>query len=111
MLSSLHSSFRVLASLPAASSEQVSLVKSQYPAMPFEYLNLVRQATEIELEHHSGKYIRIWAPSGCFDMDSGYDISNRIAGAIPIGDDGGGRGSFTWTDAGALDCTTSDLAT
>ena len=27
-------------------------------------------------------------------MDEGYDISKRIAGAIPVGDDGGGKVIF-----------------
>lgn len=94
MLSSLDKGFRVLASQPAASSTQVSQLKGRYPSVPDEYVTLVGEATEIELQHQNGQYLRIWGPDGCVEMDNGYDISKRIAGAIPIGDDGGGKVIF-----------------
>ena len=94
MLSSLDGSFTILASQPAASIAQVLRLKGRYPSIPDEYLTLVGEATEIELRHQGGQYLRIWGPDGCIEMGDGYDISKRIAGAIPIGDDGGGKVIF-----------------
>lgn len=94
MLESLHETLRILASRQPATSGQISSLVATYPSIPHEYLALVTQATEIELEHKSGQYLRIWGPDGCREMDNGYDISERIPGAIPIGDDGGGMVIF-----------------
>jgi len=91
MLSSLDKGFKVLASRPAASGTDVSELKRRYPSVPDEYVTLVGEATEIELQHQAGQYLRIWGPDGCIEMDNGYGISKRIASAIPIGDDGGGK--------------------
>ncbi len=94
MLESLAKSLRVLASQPGATSEQVAELKGRFPSAPDEYLKLVEEATEIELQHENGQYIRVWGPGGCIEMDDGYDISKRIHGAFPIGDDGGGKVIF-----------------
>ena len=94
MLASLDKTLKVLASQPPASKSQVSMLQRTYPSVPDEYLKLVKEATEIELQHQGGQYVRIWGPDGCIEMDSGYNISKRIAGAIPIGDDGGGKVIF-----------------
>lgn len=39
----------------------------------------------------SGQVLEDLAPDTCAEMDDGYEISKRLSGAIPIGDDGGGR--------------------
>lgn len=94
MLESLAKNLRLLASQPGATAEQVTELKDRFPAVPDEYVKLVEEATEIELQHENGQYVRIWGPRGCIEMDEGYNISKRIAGAIPIGDDGGGKVLF-----------------
>jgi hypothetical protein len=89
MLATLDKTLRVLAKQPPASSDQVSRLIAAYPTVPDEYLSVVKEATEVELQHQSGQYVRIWGPDGCIKMDDSYDISKRIASAIPIGDDRG----------------------
>lgn len=91
MLSHLHQSFVVLASEPKAESDLIASVQERFPNVPDEYIKLVGEVTELELQHANGQYLRIWGPSGCLDQDDGYGISKRIPGAIPIGDDGGGH--------------------
>jgi hypothetical protein len=91
MLESLHESFQILAQQAGAHSEQLSSLLRRYPNAPKEYLELVSDATEIELQHEGGQYIRIWGPAGCIEMDDANDISERITGAFPVGDDGGGK--------------------
>lgn len=94
MLNSLHSSFRVLAGAPAADPSQIATLQQHFGTVPAEYLETVGEATEIEIQHGGGQYIRIWGPGGCVEMDEGYSIRQRIPDAFPIGDDGGGRVIF-----------------
>jgi hypothetical protein len=94
MLAQLDKTWKLLARQPPASDSQVLMLNGHYPSMPDEYLSLIKEATEIELQHQRGQYVRIWGPKGCVEMDDGYDISQRIAGAIPIGDNGGGKVLF-----------------
>lgn len=85
---------QILAKLPHAEQADISLVKRKYVSVPQDYIDLVSQATDLEIETDSGKYIRIWGPRGSLEMDEGYEISNIIPSAFPIGDDGGGRVLF-----------------
>ncbi len=94
MLNSLDASFRVLGRAPAADAAQIATLKQHFGTIPAEYLETVAEATEIELQHSGGQYIRIWGPGGCIEMDDGYGIRQRIPGAFPIGDDGGGHVIF-----------------
>lgn len=94
MLESLNPLFKLLSHSPATTQKEISKLKKAFPNMPTEYVDLMQEATEIELKSRDGQYMRIWAPSGCLEMDAGYEISSRINGAIPIGDDGGGRVIF-----------------
>jgi hypothetical protein len=94
MLDLLDASFLVLAKGPAADAAQIASVRQRFATVPREYLELAVEATEIELQHKGGQYIRIWGPKGCIEMDEGYGIGQRIPGAIPIGDDGGGQVIF-----------------
>jgi len=63
----------------------------KYGTVPAEYLEIASEATEIEMEHDNGTYLRIWGPARCLEMDDGYEISKRIVTAVPIGDNGGGK--------------------
>ena len=94
MIPPFHKTIKVLASLPAATPQQLRAVKNKFPDIPDEYIRLMSQATEIELGLPNDRYLRIWEPGGCIDMDEGYSISRSMPDAIPIGDDGGGRVIF-----------------
>lgn len=63
---------------------------ARYGELPPGYADLVRDATNIELDFE-GRYLRIWDPATCIDQDEGYEISTRMPGAVPFGDDGVGR--------------------
>ena len=94
MLTDLHQSFTVLASESKADSDAVGRLNERFPLVPNEYTVLAEEVTELELQHVNGQYLRIWGPDGCIDQDEGYEISQQISGAIPIGDDGGGQVIF-----------------
>ena len=79
-----------MASKPPAKEHDLAAFKMRFPAVPEEYAELMRDASEIELACGS-HYLRIWHPETCVEMDEAYEISQRLPGSIPIGDDGGGR--------------------
>lgn len=94
MLASLNQRFRLLAKEKPAAATEASRLSRRFPSVPNEYIELVGEATELEVQHDNGQYLRIWGPIGCIEMDDAYGISKAIAGAIPIGDDGGGKVIF-----------------
>ena len=91
MLSKIHLSYKLLAKGLPASQEQINAAVTHFGSLPQEYVDLVREATEIEVQQQNRQYIRIWGPLGCIEMDEGYGIRQRIPDAIPVGDDGGGH--------------------
>ena len=93
-ITGLHDDWLVLASRPPVEDHEVCLLRSSFPALPSDYLDFARMATEVELKGKGKKYLRIWSPQGCLEMDEAYGISQRMKGAIPIGDNGGGQVVF-----------------
>jgi len=94
MLNDIARSFQLLAKGPAAENAEIESLRQYFGSVPAEYLEMVSEATEVELQHERGQYIRIWGPKGCVEMNEGYGIRNRIPDAFPIGDDGGGQVLF-----------------
>ena len=64
MLNSLNPEFRILASSPPADAQETAALVTHFGAIPREYIQLISEATEIEMWHESGQYIRIWNPAG-----------------------------------------------
>lgn len=94
MIEALHQSYQLLAKGSPATQEQIDTAVAHFGSLPREFVDLIGEATEVEIKHRNGQYIRIWGPRGCIDMDEGYGIGKWIPGAIPIGDDGGCRVLF-----------------
>lgn len=90
MLDSIHEKFNVLDHQGAASEKELQQLTASFPHTPADYLELANEATEIEMQWDGTQYLRLWGPSGCLEMDEAYGIGNRIQGALPIGDNGGG---------------------
>lgn len=88
-LSQLHRHFNLMQYRRRATSGEIDQLVARYPHIPAEYLELSGDATELELQWQGDKYIRVWEPGGCTDMDEGYGFSKYIEGAIPVGDNGG----------------------
>ena len=82
---------RLLASKQGASLRDVEKLKNVFPLIPDDYVSLSLEKTEMEFEAKSGQYFRIWGPKGCIEMNEAYMFTKYIPGAIPFGDDGGGR--------------------
>ena len=94
MLNRISTSFKVLSKGSPATQEQVDAAVKHFGGLPQEFIDLTREATEVEIQHQGGQYLRIWGQAGCMEMDEGYGIRKRIPNALPIGDDGGGQVLF-----------------
>ena len=91
MLDKLHESFKILSVEESSREEEYIKLNNIFDHIPQDYIDLIKYATEIELKHDSGKYIRIWSPEGCIDQEEGYEISKFMPGSFPFGDNGGGK--------------------
>jgi hypothetical protein len=90
VLGRLHPEIRVLAQRPGAAVAAISGLRGRYAHFPEALAELMQEATELELSYR-GRYLRLYGPSHCIEMDEAYSISVRIPGAIAIGDNGGGE--------------------
>jgi len=93
-LSDINPLFRILAKEPNADEAEIFQMQARFGVVKEEYRELIREATDVELQHKDGYYFRIWGPLTCIDMDEGYKIGEWIPGAVPIGDNGGGKVVF-----------------
>lgn len=88
MLGRLHPNVQVLAREPGADLAEVAALQALHPALPGAFAELMRETSELELAYR-GRYLRLYGPQGCIEMDQAYSISARIPGAIVVGDNGG----------------------
>lgn len=55
--------------------------------VPLEFIEIIKEKTELEIMVKNEKYIRIWGASGCIEMNSSYNIQKYIPDSLAIGDD------------------------
>lgn len=55
--------------------------------IPNEFIEIIKEETELEIKVNNGKYIRIWGARGCIEMNSAYHIQKYISDSLAIGDD------------------------
>jgi hypothetical protein len=94
MLNGIDPLYRLLAKGAPATQEQINAAVTHFGPLPQEFIDLVREATDVELQHVNGQYVRIWGPIVCIDMDEANEIRKYIPKSLPIGDDGGGHVIF-----------------
>jgi hypothetical protein len=98
MLNLLDASFRVLAKGPAADAAQIASVRQRFATGPREYLEFAVEATEIELQHKGGQYIRIWGPKrDALKWMKDMALGNEFVEPFQLGMTVVGRSFFTWT--------------
>ena len=88
----LNKIFRIDASCKASREEEIDeLIKFSPIKVPHEYLDLIREKTELEINVENQKYIRIWGADGCVEMNEAYYIQKYIPCSLAIGDDEDGN--------------------
>lgn len=58
--------------------------------IPYEYIEIIREKSELEISVNNDKILRIWGASGCIEMNEAYNIQKYLPKAWAIGDDEGG---------------------
>lgn len=92
LLDNIGGQFRIDASQGPSSEREIELLlEFSSITVPNEYLDIIRLATEIEINVAKEAYIRIWGATGCTEMNEAYQIQKYIPNSLAIGDDEGGR--------------------
>lgn len=80
--------FRIDASCNASNDSEIDeLIKYATLTVPDEYLELIRDKTEVEISINDQKYIRIWGAAGVIEMNDAYFVQRYIPNSLAIGDD------------------------
>ena len=91
MFASLDPKWHLVRERVRGKADDLKRLLALFPRLPLEYVQLAAELSEYELRHDSGQYFRIWPPITCLEMDAAHAISQRIPGAMAVGDDGGDR--------------------
>jgi hypothetical protein len=87
ILQEISNNYRIDASKPASSNEDIQeLMEVSEIELPKEYLNIIEELTEFEINVQKRKYIRIWGAKRCTEMNEAYYIQKYIPGSLAIGD-------------------------
>ena len=88
ILSKLSKLFEIITSDKKSSDTEIDeLIQYSKIDVPFEFLEIIKERTEIEILVNDEKYIRIWGASGCIEMNAAYHIQKYIPDSLAIGDD------------------------
>jgi len=92
IISEFNKEFRIDVSCDASDEKEINtLINFASIKIPAEYLELIREKTELEISIQNKKYIRIWGANGCIEMNDAYYIQKYIPSSLAIGDDEGGN--------------------
>lgn len=65
-------------------------VKVEGLKIPEEYINVIKEGSDMEISVDDEMYIRIWGAEGCVEMNEAYNIQAELPNSLAIGDDEGG---------------------
>ncbi|HDR4567446.1 SMI1/KNR4 family protein [Bacillus paranthracis] len=92
ILEKLNDSFTLEAQESPASKEAIQeLQKFSSIDVPLDYLEVIQNCTNAEINVQNELYIRIWGPTDCIEMNKAHDIQKYIPNSLAIGDDEGGK--------------------
>lgn len=98
ILKNLNEQYEIVSSEPANSEEEIQqLIEFSEITVPEEYLNIIRQQTELSIlvKNCSYKcYIDIRGAVVCLDMNKSLEMQRWIPGSLAIADNGGGVALF-----------------
>ncbi len=76
---------------PSSESDIEKLVEFSPIAVPEDYLEIVREATEVEIDVDGGAFLRIWGAAESVAMNEDYEVQRYLPQGLAVGDDGGGN--------------------
>lgn len=88
ILSKMSKSFEIAVGDAKSSDTEIDeLIHYSKIDVPLEFIEIIKEKTELEIMVKNEKYIRIWGASGCKEMNSAYNIQKYIPNSLAIGDD------------------------
>ena len=88
ILSKMSKSFELVASDEKSSDAEINeLIHYSKIDVPFEFIEIIKEKTELEILVNNEKYIRVWGAKGCIEMNSVHHIQKYIPDSLAIGDD------------------------
>ena len=92
ILKDLNSKYRIDASKSASSDEEIKkMIEFADVQIPEDFIEVIKELSEIELNVDGKKYIRIWGADGCIEMNAAYSIQENMPNSFAIADDEGGN--------------------
>lgn len=79
--------------MDTASSEEAieEIIRVSTILIPEDYIELLKEATDIQITIENSKDIMIWGVDRCIEMNVAYEIQQYIPMSLAIGDDGFGN--------------------
>lgn len=88
ILSKMSKSFELVESDEKSSDAEINeLIHYSKIDVPFEFIEIIKEKTELEILVNNEKYIRVWGAKGCIEMNSAHHIQKYIPDSLAIGDD------------------------
>ena len=88
ILGKMSKSFKItMSDIKSSDIEIDELIQYSKIDIPLEFLEIIKERTELEILVNGEKYIRIWGANGCIEMNDAYHIQKYIPNSLAIGDD------------------------
>lgn len=88
ILSEMSKLFKIATSDEKSSDAEINeLIHYSKIDVPFEFIEIIKEKTELEILVNNEKYIRVWGARGCIEMNSAHHIQKYIPDSLAIGDD------------------------
>ena len=88
ILSKISDVFEIAASEAQSNDAEIKeLIQHSKIDIPGEFLDIIKEKTEIEISVNKEKYVRLWGAKGCIEMNDAYHIQQYIPESLAIGDD------------------------
>ena len=88
ILARMNSAFKATSGSPRSTDAEIKeLVHCSSLDIPEEYLDIIRESTELEICVDKKKYFRLWGAKGCVELNDAYHIQKYIPDSLAIGDD------------------------
>lgn len=85
--------FELASSESGASTQQIGLLGDFFRRvgrlLPSDYLEMQREATEVEILVGDSGCVRFWSPMGVVEMNEAHDLQSYLPSGVAVGDDEG----------------------
>lgn len=88
LLSKLYYKYKIYESTLRSNDNEINeLMKFSEILIPNDFIDVIKEQSEIEINVDNKKYIRIWGANGCIEMNDAYKIQDNIPSSLAIADD------------------------